>query len=78
MSGKVMPFPVLPPVADEADVLWLVAVASTLKDEYSCEYRSREHRWRVHVQSSTFAGAAALVEQCRHTMGWEQSMIREG
>lgn len=77
MSGKVIAFPVQPALADENNVLWIVAIHRTFQEEYSCEYKSDERHWVVCIHSKTFASAMSFVEQCRHTLGLDQSINRE-
>jgi len=68
---KIVDFPHRTCAINEANALWIIAVAPGLEEKYSCEYDQEIERWRLRVQSSTFQGAAALVERCRHLLGWD-------
>ena len=67
-----MKFPQKSRAADEENTLWLVAVSAGFKDTYSCEYNFERKQWVIEVKSGTFQGAAAMVEQCRRTLGWDR------
>lgn len=71
-KSNVMRFPQKPCAADEKNTLWLVAVSAGFKDTYSCEYNFERKQWVIEVKSGTFQGAAAMVAQCRSTLGWDR------
>jgi len=70
-KSKIVDFPLRTCAIGEASALWIVAVAHDLHDAYSFEYKRERQLWSISIKSSTFQGAAALVEKCRHILGWD-------
>lgn len=71
-TSKVVSFPAKTGAPGEADTLWIIAIAPSFKDKYSCEYDQRLQDWHIRVQASSFQVAANLINECRRALGWEQ------
>jgi len=70
-KSKIVDFPLRTRAINEASALWIVAVAHDLRDDYSFEYKCEHQLWNITIKASTFQGAAALVDKCRHILGWD-------
>jgi len=71
VKSKIVQFPSQPCAADKQNALWVIAIDRYFKDTYSCEYSSDHPHWSVKIEASAFQNVAALVEQCRHALGWD-------
>lgn len=71
-ASKVVSFPVKTGAPGEAETLWIIAIAPSFKNKYSCEYDQRLQDWHIRIQASTFQGAENLVNECRRALGWAQ------
>jgi len=70
-KSKIVQYPLRNGDADESHALWIIAVNRSFSDTYSCAYNSNNRYWEVQVKARTLQNVAALVDQCRHIMGWD-------
>lgn len=67
-ASNVVNFPAKTVSPGEDKALWIIAIAPSFKDKYSCEYDQRLQDWCIRVQSSSFHGAENLINKCRRSL----------
>lgn len=72
---NIINFPTRATAVGEDDAFWMIAISSGLKDEYSCEYDTKNDWWKITIKAGTREQADSLVEKCRHILGWDTKEI---
>jgi len=70
-KSKIVQYPLRHGAPDKQNTLWSIGVHRVFTNTYRFQYESGEKGWTIRIEASAFENVAALVDQCRHIMGWD-------